>query len=218
MPKDIRPVPFSKKKQVELKHRFRRLFSCPSWPEMQKRILAGAGPGSIADELIKRGEYAGVSKYSVARQVYRYIQGLPAAQKISRPYVDEAIEQFTAGLNEIQEMEFLIAHQMQRIGIDSLLEKRMNKLLTSQRNEITALFEMLERLIRIKQELGILPRVPSKTLVAGAFQGKMDVTLREALEGAGGDVTDGGIMRMIGQAFAKSQTKQLPGGGQGDGD
>jgi hypothetical protein len=198
--------PYSRGRRVETRQKYRRLLACPSWKEAERRLLTGVSPAKVAEFLIERGEYMGVDSASIERQLQRYLKDVPATRAISRPYIDEKLQELTLQIDEVREMELLIVHQMQRIGIDSQLEVRMKKLLASQRAEIQTLFDMLERLAKFKQEIGIYQTAPKKFQVAGL---NVNMTLREALEAAGGELDNGNILRLIGQAFAKTQEREL---------
>jgi hypothetical protein len=196
---------------------FLKLTQCPNFDEARSMLADGVSPWAVAEWLQGKGQYVNVKIGSLARQLSRFRdqvistnEGLKSKSLIDRRLAHIDLKK----IDDIDELTKLILVQKERVEKDLKLEAKLPKTLKDLSKEITALFEMIEKRVRLMQELGMMPRAPSAHLVA-------NVALRDVLNSVGSEDRTK-IRAMIQGAYLKSREVVreggVPGGGDGDKD
>lgn len=151
---------------------FKRLKDLECFPEVEAKIKAGVSPDEVArwlqEDMFQLGD---IQRESVKRQLYRYKASLPPSELLKATpepmWVTKAIEKMKRGINELEELEKLYLLQLQRISRDAETEAKINKLFKGTNKEIQLATDLLEMMLKLKMELGILDKQPSKMLIDG---------------------------------------------------
>jgi len=161
-----------RRKRGSKQEKFEKLKSLPCFVELDAKIKAGISIEEIARWLQEdMFQMTDIQMDSLKRQLYRYKSSLPPAELMNaaedQPYVRKAVEKMKRGVNEIEELEKLYLFQLQRISRDAETEQKINKLFKSTNKEIELATNMLEKIVRLKMELGVLTKSPDQLQVAG---------------------------------------------------
>jgi hypothetical protein len=165
---------------------FKKLKSSPHFPEIEIRIKAGVAPEEVARWLQEDVlQYTDIQRDSLKRQLYRYKAALPAHELLKATeeplWIKTAIDKMRRGINELEELEKMYLLQQRRINIDAQTEDKINKLFKGTNKEIELATSLLEKMIKLKIELGILDSQPSRIQFDG-IMGTVPVELGQ--EGA----------------------------------
>jgi hypothetical protein len=198
---------------------FLKLTQCPNFDEARAMLADGISPWAVAEWLQSKGQYVSVKIGSLARQLSRFRdqvigtnEGLKSKSLIDRRLAHIDLKK----IDDVDELTKLILVQKERVEKDLKLEAKLPKTLKDLSKEIIALFDMIEKRVRLMQELGIVPRAPTTHLVATA-------TLRDALNSMVPD-DRAKIRSMIQGAYLKSKVVgvvhegSVSSGGDGDKD
>jgi len=142
---------------------FSRLTQLACWPQAKMMLEQGYGAWAVADWIQKeKREYLDVKQSSLARQLGRYRDEMRFGGALvqSKSVIDRATAAELTTLNELDELGKLILIQKQRIEQDLQLEKKMPKLLKDLRAEIMALADLIDRKVRLEQDVGVRPKTP----------------------------------------------------------
>ena len=164
-------------KRKRKRSKFLELLNARSWTEACARLKEGASTYAVAEYMQRMGDYVNAKPESLARQLHRYREEVLEVKKsVSQTYIDKQLENVNLVIDEIEEMTKLILIQKERIGKDLKLEGKLPKLMAL-RPEISFLFDMLEKRIRLLSDLGYAPKAPEKLMI---MHGSLD-TLLEGL-------------------------------------
>lgn len=139
--------------------------------EMDDKVKAGVAIEEVArwlqEDCFAQTE---IKRDSLVRKLYRYKQSLPPADLVRHEplYIQKAIEKLRRGVSELDEMEKLYLLQLKRISIDAQTEERITKLFSGTNSEIRLAADLLVRMMNLKQELGIVQKVPDQVTFSGA--------------------------------------------------
>ena len=161
-----------RRKRGSKQDKFEKLKSLPCFSELDAKIKAGISIEEIAKWLQEdMFQMTDIQMDSLKRQLYRYKASLPPAELMNaaedQPYVRRAVEKMKRGVNEIEELEKLYLFQLQRISRDAETESKINKLFKSTNKEIELASNMLEKIVRLKMELGVLTKSPDQLQIGG---------------------------------------------------
>ena len=152
-------------KRKRKRSKFLDLLSARSWSEASARLKEGASTYAVAEYMQRMGDNVNVKPESLARQLHRYREDVLEVKKVvSQSYIDKQLANVNLAINEIEEMGKLILIQKERIGKDLKLEAKLPKLMAL-RPEISFLFDMLERRMRLLSDLGYAPKATEKLMV-----------------------------------------------------
>jgi len=138
--------------------------------DMDKKVKAGIAVEEIARWLQEDCfQLLGIKRDSLVRKLYRYKAQLPAADLVKNPplYLERAIEKLRRGVNEVEELEKLYLLQLKRISMDAETEERITKLFSGTNAEIRTAADLLAKMMQMKQELGIVQKVPDRIDLGG---------------------------------------------------
>jgi hypothetical protein len=136
------------------------------WDDVDTKVRAGVPIENIARWIQDdKGEYTHVKYDSVVRALYRYKRSLPAtALAIPEPlHIHRKIEHLKRGVNELDELERLYLLQITRISDFVATEEKMKFPIKGIVKEIESAKGLLLEMVRIKQDLGLLDRLPVQT-------------------------------------------------------
>lgn len=167
-----KPSSPKKKKVTKDDGGFRKIRSLECFDELDGRIKAGISPDEVArwlqEDMLQMTD---IQRESLRRQLYRYKSELPPSEIIKgheEPlFIRKAIQKMNRGINELDELEKMYLFQLRRISKDAETEDKINKLFKSTSKEIELATDILEKMINLKMELGLLNRQPNKTQVEG---------------------------------------------------
>ncbi len=151
--------------------KFKRTKNLKCFKDMRDRMLAGWP----LDQLVRfvqvdSKEMNDITQEALYEQLREYRKTIPPSEFVSqgpppdmiaqrmRPYHEKAIQAFSEGLNELQELEKLYLRQIERIDIDTKVEKEQKKLIPSMSQEIRIAKELLESSSKLKMDLGLRKR------------------------------------------------------------
>ena len=141
---------------------------------MIEMLAAGHEIRAVVKWLQNAGYMANVQSESVARAIGRWMsdednadlfKAVPA--QISDDAEDEAVDEFSGPVNELEELKRLIGHQWARINKAGLAESDTKTLLPGISDEIKLLGQLLVQSAGVKLKMGIyqkedgLPQLPS---------------------------------------------------------
>ena len=161
---------FTKKRQRkgDPKAPFQYLKDLSVYPELHKRIASGESPKALTAWLVDDLKLCtGKTRAAIQKMLYRYKDSLPLKAfddpktSLTPLRYHEKVLEYDPVINEIKELEELIAQQRSRIMIDFDLEKTVKKLLPSTRAELLALEQMVVTLFKLKQEVGMYMKMPT---------------------------------------------------------
>ncbi len=183
----------SPKKSRSKKDSFAQLKALDCFNEVDIKIKAGVSIEELARWLQEdMFQMTDIQFDSLKRQLYRYKAELPPAELIQATeepvYVRKAIEKMKRGINEIEELEKLYLFQLQRISRDAETEAKINKLFKGTNKEIELATNLLEKMLKLKMELGILDKSPNRLEVGGMI-GHMPVLPEQLKEDKSADKT-----------------------------
>lgn len=161
-------------KKKKNSHAFRDLKTMPCFDEFDDKVKAGVAIEEVARWLQEdMFQQADIKRDSLVRKLYRYKASLPPADLVKEPpvYIQQAIEKMSRGVKEIEELEKLYLLQLRRISIDAKTEVSINKLFGGTGTEIRVAMELLTKMMQMKQELGLVSKVPEQH----EFTGNMGV-------------------------------------------
>jgi hypothetical protein len=179
---------------------FKRIKELDCFDEVDARIKAGISPDEVArwlqEDMFQLGD---IQRDSVRRQLYRFKASLPPAEllkAIEEPlFIKKAIDKMRRGINEIDELEKLYLFQLRRISKDAETEDKINKLFKGTNKEIQLATELLEKMVKLKMELGLLDRQPDR-LQVGGMVAHFPVSSPAQLEGMDDKSVDKTMTRM----------------------
>ena len=152
-------------KKKRKRSKFLDLLNARSWSEASARLKEGASTYAVAEYMQRMGDYVNVKPESLARQLHRYREDVLEVKKVvSQSYIDKQLANVNLVIDDIEEMSKLILIQKERIGKDLKLEGKLPKLMAL-RPEISFLFDMLEKRMRLLSDLGYAPKAPDKLMV-----------------------------------------------------
>jgi len=159
---------------------------------------AGVAPEEVARWLQEDVlQFTDIQRDSLKRQLYRYKAALPAHELLKATeeplWIKTAIDKMRRGINELEELEKMYLLQQRRINIDAQTEDKINKLFKGTNKEIELATTLLEKMIKLKIELGILDSQPSRIQFDG-IMGTVPVELDR--EGATESETDSMRLRL----------------------
>ncbi len=165
-------IPKKKKDKPKDDGGFKKLKGLDCFDEVDAKIKAGVSPDEVArwlqEDLLQMTE---IQRESLRRQLYRYKAELPASELIKgreEPlFIRKAIEKMNRGINELDELEKLYLYQLKRISKNAETEDKLSIMLKGTSKEIQLATDMLEKMIELKMELGLVNRQPQKTQVEG---------------------------------------------------
>lgn len=145
---------------------FAKLRALRCFPEIHERIRQAWPMTEVARWIQEdREEYTDVTRAGLLVVLRRYSASIPAFQKVEhrlpQAFVD-AKERLEKGLDEINELEELYRLQMNRVKIDYEKEQQISKLFPTMSTEIREARNLLEALLKMKQELGLLKSAPQE--------------------------------------------------------
>lgn len=160
-------LPRKKGNSKPKKDGFRRFKQLECFDEMDMRIKAGISLDEVArwlqDDMFQCTD---IQHESLKRQLYRYKASLPPAELLKAHeeplFVRKAIEKMKRGIDEIEELEKLYLFQLRRISKDGETEDKINKLFKGTNKEIELATTLLEKMVKLKMELGLLDKQPEK--------------------------------------------------------
>lgn len=172
--KKLRKQSSSRKRKVrkDSEGGFKRLKELECFPEVEAKVKAGVSPDEVARWLQEdMFQLTDIQRDSVKRQIYRFKSSLPSAELLKATpqplWVTKAVEKMARGINEFDEFEKLYLLQLQRISRDAETEAKINKLFKGTNKEIQLATELLEKMVKLKMELGILHKAPDKMQIEG---------------------------------------------------
>lgn len=170
--KKVKPISPKKSKKQKDDGGFKRLRSLDCFDELDAKIKAGISPDEVARWLQEDMlQMIDIQRESLRRQLYRYKSELPASELIKgreEPlFIRKAIEKMNRGINELDELEKLYLYQLKRISKNAETEDKLSIMLKGTSKEIQLATDMLEKMIELKMELGLVNRQPHKTQVEG---------------------------------------------------
>jgi len=165
-------APRRRSKKGNKQEKFEKLKSLPCFNELDMRIKAGISIDEVARWLQEdMFQMTDIQFDSLKRQLYRYKSSLPPAELMNavedQPFVRKAVEKMKRGVNEIEELERLYLFQLQRISRDAETEAKINKLFKGTNKEIELATNMLEKIVRLKMELGVVDKAPDQLNIGG---------------------------------------------------
>lgn len=110
-------------------------------------------------------EYTDISRPALVSVLTGFRSSLPPGELIKKRLPQTFIaakKEVEEAVDEVKEMEALYRLQMQRIAIDSELEKNLGKLMPSMTSEIKEARQILESVSNMKMEMGLNDRAPTK--------------------------------------------------------
>jgi len=154
------------------KESFKKLKDLECFPEIDMRIKAGISLEEVARWMQEDVmAFTDIQSESLKRQLYRYKASLPPSEILKANeeplFIRKAIEKMKRGIDEIEELEKLYLFQLRRISMDGQTEQKINKLFKSTNKEIELATTLLEKIVKIKMELGILDKQPQRLEVGG---------------------------------------------------
>lgn len=158
-------------KPLSRDNRFKRIRNCKCYQDMKDRMLAGWP----LDQLVKfiqvdSGELKDLKPASLVTMLRDFRDSIPKTEFVSltppsdlveqrmRPYHEAAINAVSEGIDELKELEKLYKRQIERIEIDTEVEKRQKKLIPSMTQEIRVAKELLDASAKLKMDLGMNKR------------------------------------------------------------
>lgn len=193
---------------------FKKLKTSKHFPEMEIRIKSGIAPEEVARWLQEDVlQFTDIQRESLKRQLYRYKAALPAHELLKATeeplWIKTAIDKMRRGVNELEELEKMYLLQQRRINIDAQTEDKINKLFKGTNKEIELATNLLEKMIKLKIELGIIDSQPSKIQFDG-IMGTVPIELNQ--EGATASEADSMRMRlgMISAKLVKAMSELNP--------
>jgi hypothetical protein len=178
---------------------FRRIKNLDQFPEINAKIKAGVSIEEVSRWIQEDiFQLTDIQRNSLVRQLYRYRTTIPPKEflKNEQPlFVTKAIEKMSRGINEIDELEKLYLLQLRRISKDAATEDKINKLFKGTSKEIELATELLEKMVKLKLELGILDRQPDR-LQVGGLVGHFPMPLPAQMEGVDEKSADKTMTRM----------------------
>lgn len=177
--KRIAKTPPKRRSVPKEKDSFTKLRSLDCFNELDAKIKAGVAVEEVARWLQKdMFQMTDIQLDSLKRQLYRYKASLPPAELLKATeeplYVRQAVEKLERGFNELEELEKLYLLQLKRISTDAQTENKINKLFKGTNKEIELASNLLEKILKLKMELGILEKSPDR-LEVGGLVGHMPV-------------------------------------------
>lgn len=136
------------------------------WGAVSGMLQDGASPAFVARVVQEEyGEYLDVSQESLERQIYRWLstEGRIPKNVLSQSTIEEMINQIfdSEDIDFLKELVELVRYQRARLELASDAERSMSFPMDAQTKEVKTYFEMLEKGIRILQDIGILPKRPA---------------------------------------------------------
>ena len=172
---------------------FKRLKELECFPQIEGKVKAGISLDEVArwiqEDLFQLTD---IQRESVKRQLYRYKATLPAGELLQATgeplWVRKAIEKMERGIDELEELEKLYLLQLRRISGDAETEAKIGKLFKGTNKEIQLATELLEKRLKLKMDLGILDRQPSKMQIDGII-GHIPLDIPEGMDERSADKT-----------------------------
>lgn len=160
-PKSNKPVA-PRQQVVSRKKNFQKLRAMACFQEVHERICKGF-PLKLVAEFIQdeREEYVHASKETLIRQLQKYRDDIPPAEraKYTMPKSQmEALEEVEEGIDELTEITKLYKRQLRRMDIDEQVEKNIGKLLPTMTQEVRVALEILHKSAQLKMDLGLNER------------------------------------------------------------
>jgi hypothetical protein len=206
-----------RKSRKQIDSGFKRLKELDCFPEIEAKIKAGVSPDEVArwlqEDMFQLGD---IQRESAKRQLYRYKASLPPSELLKATeeplFIRKAIEKMKRGIDEFDEMEKLYLLQIQRISRDTETEFKINKLFKGTNREIQLATDLLEKMVKLKMELGILDKQPTKMQIDGIV-GHIPVEVPEGMDERSADkaMTRMGLMASkLFKAIENMSTDDLP--------
>jgi hypothetical protein len=194
-----------------VKELFSSLRRCKFWPQAEAQLRAGMSAAQAASYLQANGNYTHVPHGSLQRQIQRWMKQEGVRSKALMGYLIRATDAAAKErLGEVELMERLIAYQVQRLELDGKLEEAIRKAMPSQNKEVTTLADLLERTLRLKMEMGLIPRAPQQIESRSMHvHAEMDAKAqaRAGLASLLGQQDVGALGQLVGAIY---QSKRLP--------
>lgn len=149
--------PNNKKKKTQ-RYTRRYLKSLPCHDQIVERLKAGDGYAEIIRWIQSQGYCQDASERSLTETLKCWKKSMAPVDTImvaTPKSVQHAIEKMRAGINEIEEMEFLYKLQKERILIDFDKEKMIGKLFKGTGNEVSIAMSLLVAMAELKQKMGL---------------------------------------------------------------
>ena len=151
--------------------RYKRIRALLCFKDMYDRMLAGWS----LDQLVRfvqvdNKEATDIKADSLLQQLKHFKSEIPPGEFLSampppdivqqrmRPMHEKAMKQLEEGLDELKEIQKLYFQQLERIEIDTAVEKRQKKLIPSMTQEVRIAKELLMESAKLKMDLGLNKR------------------------------------------------------------
>ena len=136
---------------------FKKLRSCPSFPEARARMLAGVPPTRVAAYMHECGDYVSLKLHDLVTTLCAYRRTLSAVELIATKdpqFVSNAKQKVLDGVNELEELGVIYNIQKARIMQGRELEKKIGVLNKTLGNEVRIAGEILRTSATIKEQIG----------------------------------------------------------------
>lgn len=168
------PVPRKKRSSRLISragNKFKRLRATKCFNDFRDRLLAGWSLEQLAEFIQEdKKELTDVLKATLISQIRSYRATIPPGDFISQtppanmvqqrmlPVHNRMITAMRQGMDELVELEHLYQRQLERIEIDTRVEKEQKKLIPSMTQEIRIAKEILDSSAKLKMDLGLQKR------------------------------------------------------------
>ena len=143
------------------KEPFANLRALVCWEHAEKMLADGYTPSEVADFIRGRGEKLDVRRDSLQRQLYRYRERV-LKEEAPTSLIAQMVSKKDLEIDDIELLTQLVVIQRQRVEKELEIEKMMPMPMASTTKSIVTLFDLVERRVKVMQDSGLKPRVPTR--------------------------------------------------------
>ena len=143
------------------KEPFANLRALACWELAEKMLADGYTPSEVADFIRGRGEKLEVRRDSLQRQLYRYREKV-LKEEAPTSLIAQMVSKSDLEIDDMELITQLVVIQKKRVEKELEIEKMMPVPMASTTKAIVTLFDLIERRVKLLQDSGLKPRVPTR--------------------------------------------------------